>query len=102
MIPWVAVGCPLVVTAMEVALATGLRRLMMKTIGLIGGMSWESTAVYYRRLSEQVVILGCTEIGLLIRPENIDLPAFDSTLLHADAAVEFALGDGPLGRADAA
>jgi aspartate/glutamate racemase len=87
---------------MEVALATGLRRLMMNTIGLIGGMSWESTAVYYRRLSEQVVILGCTEIGLLIRPENIDLPAFDSTLLHADAAVEFALGDGPLGRADAA
>ena len=24
----------------------------MKTIGLIGGMSWESTAVYYRRLNE--------------------------------------------------
>jgi aspartate racemase len=48
------------------------------------------------------VILGCTEIGLLIQPENIDLPAFDSTLLHADAAVDFALGDGPLSRADAA
>jgi aspartate racemase len=48
------------------------------------------------------VILGCTEIGLLIQPEKIDLPAFDSTLLHADAAVDFALGDGPLGRADAA
>jgi len=48
------------------------------------------------------VILGCTEIGLLIRPENLDLPALDSTLLHADAAVDFALGDGPLGRADAA
>jgi aspartate racemase len=48
------------------------------------------------------VILGCTEIGLLIQPENIDLPAFDSTLLHADAAVGFALGNGPLGRADAA
>jgi aspartate racemase len=47
------------------------------------------------------VILGCTEIGLLIRPENVDLPAFDSTLLHADAAVDFALGDGPLGRAAA-
>lgn len=48
------------------------------------------------------VIFGCTEIGLLIRPENIDLPAFDTTLLHADAAVEFALGDGPFRRADAA
>jgi aspartate racemase len=38
------------------------------------------------------VILGCTEIGLLVGPECIELPTFDSTLLHADAAVEFALG----------
>lgn len=38
------------------------------------------------------VILGCTEIGLLIKPEDLPLPAFDSTLLHADAAVDFALG----------
>lgn len=38
------------------------------------------------------VILGCTEIGLLLDPRSIDLPTFDSTLLHADAAVEFALG----------
>jgi aspartate racemase len=38
------------------------------------------------------VILGCTEIGLLIGPEQIDLPVFDSTLLHADAAVDFSLG----------
>ena len=37
------------------------------------------------------VILGCTEIGLLIGPQHIDLPTFDSTLLHADAAVDFAL-----------
>lgn len=40
------------------------------------------------------VILGCTEIGLLIGPQHIELPTFDSTLLHADAAVEFALGRG--------
>jgi aspartate racemase len=38
------------------------------------------------------VILGCTEIGLLLGPQSSDLPTFDSTLLHADAAVEFALG----------
>jgi aspartate racemase len=37
------------------------------------------------------VILGCTEIGLLIGPSDLDLPCFDSTLLHADAAVDFAL-----------
>jgi aspartate racemase len=38
------------------------------------------------------VILGCTEIGLLLDPQSTGLPTFDSTLLHADAAVEFALG----------
>jgi aspartate racemase len=38
------------------------------------------------------VILGCTEIGLLLSPQDIAVPAFDSTLLHADAAVDFALG----------
>jgi aspartate racemase len=37
------------------------------------------------------VILGCTEIGLLIGAQDTDLPTFDSTLLHADAAVDFAL-----------
>lgn len=37
------------------------------------------------------VILGCTEICLLIGPEHIDLPVFDSTALHADAAVAFSM-----------
>ncbi len=39
----------------------------------------------------QAVILGCTEIGLLIKPEHSVLPTFDTTLLHAQAAVDFAL-----------
>ncbi len=38
------------------------------------------------------VILGCTEIPLLIRQEHCRIPVFDSTLLHAKAAVNFALG----------
>ena len=37
------------------------------------------------------VILGCTEICLLIGPDHIDLPVFDSTALHADAAVDFSM-----------
>jgi len=37
------------------------------------------------------VILGCTEIGLLIGPDDLSLPSFDTTLLHADSAVDFAL-----------
>jgi aspartate racemase len=37
------------------------------------------------------VILGCTEICLLVGPQHIDLPVFDSTALHAGAAVEFSM-----------
>ena len=39
------------------------------------------------------VILGCTEVCLLVRPQDGDLPVFDSTALHADAALEFSLTD---------
>lgn len=37
------------------------------------------------------VILGCTEIPLLIKQDDCDVPVFDTTLIHASAAVEFAL-----------
>ncbi len=40
----------------------------------------------------QGVILGCTEITLLVKPEHTHLPTFDTTRLHAVAAVEWALG----------
>jgi len=39
----------------------------------------------------QAVILGCTEITLLIKPEDSSLPVFDTTRIHAHAAVSFAL-----------
>lgn len=39
------------------------------------------------------VILGCTEICLLLDPNALPLPGFDSTTIHADAAVAFALAD---------
>lgn len=37
------------------------------------------------------VILGCTEIGLLVKQSDCGLPLFDTTLLHAKAAVQYAL-----------
>lgn len=39
----------------------------------------------------QAVILGCTEIMLLVRPEDSAVPLFDTTAIHAQAAVELAL-----------
>ncbi|MDJ0782555.1 MAG: aspartate/glutamate racemase family protein [Desulfosarcinaceae bacterium] len=41
----------------------------------------------------QGVILGCTEIGLLIGPQDSPLPLFDTTELHAQAAVEMAMAE---------
>lgn len=44
----------------------------------------------------EAVILGCTEIGLLVRPEDSALKLFDTTVIHAERAAELALrgGDG--------
>lgn len=99
----------------------------MKTIGLLGGMSWESTQTYYRLLNEGVkerlgglhsaklilysvdfaeiealqhqgnwaetanILLGCTEIGLLIQQADTPVALYDTTEIHAAQAVEKAL-----------
>lgn len=58
----------------------------------------DSSRAAYKRVIERLVtagaqgiILGCTEIGLLIRPEDSAVPLFDTTSLHARAAAERAL-----------
>ncbi len=40
----------------------------------------------------QAVVLGCTEIPILIKPTDTSAPLFDTTHIHAEAAVNFALG----------
>ena len=40
----------------------------------------------------QAVILGCTEVGMLIGQRDVELPVFDTTEIHATAAVDYALG----------
>lgn len=53
---------------------------------------------YYKIVIEELVqegaqgiILGCTEIGLLIKQEDVSVPIFDTTHIHAVEAVNFAL-----------
>lgn len=45
------------------------------------------------RKGAEAVILGCTEITLLISQEDCHIPVYDTARLHAEAAVDFALGD---------
>lgn len=66
----------------------------------LGIIQPEARAAYLRIMERlqaagaQGIILGCTEIGLLIKAEDSRLPLFDTTRLHAEAAVAYALGLG--------
>jgi len=44
-----------------------------------------------RAMGADSVILGCTELGLSVGHDDLSLPCFDSTHIHAEAAVRFAL-----------
>ena len=64
---------------------------------VLGDIKPESRAHYLRimeRLAQsgaEGIILGCTEIGLLVHDEDSSVPLFDTTRIHAVAAVEYAL-----------
>jgi len=63
-------------------------------VGLIRDESRQRYQAIIEALAQrgaQAVILGCTEIGLLIKPSDSALPTFDTTSLHALAALEQAL-----------
>ena len=38
------------------------------------------------------LVLGCTEVGMLLNQENVPMPVFDTTLIHCRGALELALG----------
>ncbi|SON57891.1 Aspartate racemase [Hartmannibacter diazotrophicus] len=73
---------------------------------LCAGIVREESRAALLRLIEQAkadgadaVILGCTEICLILDPANLPLPGFDSTAIHAAAAVRMALGESAKDRA---
>lgn len=64
----------------------------------LGILSEKSKRSYLRMIGQlteqgaQGIVLGCTEIGLLIRQEDTGVPLFDTACIHALAAVRYALG----------
>ena len=65
---------------------------------LVRGIFSDESRAEYLRIIEQLhhegataTILGCTEIPLLVRPEDTDIPLYDSTQVHALAGVEWML-----------
>lgn len=76
------------------------RRLVHDVIydELCQGIVNDRSAAEYRRIMRdlanrgaQGILLGCTEIDLLVGPADSPVPVFDTTRLHAERAVEFAL-----------
>ena len=58
------------------------------------GIFSDETREYYvdviRRLDADAIVMGCTEIGLLLRPGDVDVPLVDTARAHAAAAVDYA------------
>lgn len=63
-------------------------------LGEIKDLSGERIKTIINGLSDngaQGIILGCTELPLLIKQEDCPVPLFDTTVIHAKAAVDYAL-----------
>jgi aspartate racemase len=64
-------------------------------VGIVREESREAVVAVVERLLEegvQGVVLGCTELELLLSPDDLDVPLFPTTKLHVEAALAAALG----------
>lgn len=62
------------------------------------GLVTAATKKRYLEIANQLIkegaegiILGCTEIPMVIKPEDLSVPVFDTALIHSNAAVQFQL-----------
>ena len=67
---------------------------------LCQGIVRDESRAQYRQIIDELVkdgaqgiILGCTEIGLLVKQTHVDIPLYDTVQVHAKAAVDWALGE---------
>jgi aspartate racemase len=67
---------------------------------LVNGIFPEASRLYFNEVADKLktrgcdaVVLGCTEIPLIVRPDDTPLPTLDSTRLLARAALKRAVGD---------
>ncbi len=67
---------------------------------LCKGVTMEASRTSFERIGHRLVaagadclILGCTEVGMLLNSKNVTVPVFDTTKIHVAAAADFALAD---------
>jgi len=80
----------------EAAARAEVHRIIYEELCL-GTIREESRATYRAIMADLVargaegIVLGCTEIGLLVGPADTSVPTFDTTRLHAEAAADWSL-----------
>jgi aspartate racemase len=87
--------------SLEVIIPTAVEREIVHRViydELCVGEIKQSSKMKYMDIIERLakdgaegIILGCTEIGLLVKEEDSRVPLFNTTRIHAEAAVEYAL-----------
>lgn len=67
---------------------------------LCRGLVTKESEDAYVRIANQLIargadciILGCTEVGMLLNQDNLPVPVFDTTMIHCDAAIDSAFED---------
>ena len=55
--------------------------------------SYEAIAERLKQRGADCLILGCTEVAMLLNAQNVSIPVFDTAIIHATAAVNFVLSD---------
>lgn len=56
-------------------------------------IAYERIAASLKAMGADCLVLGCTEVGLLLGPDNAPLPVFDTTRIHCEAAIDAAFAD---------
>lgn len=89
--------CGLTVVVPDAAGRDELQRIIVDelTVGRVEATSRQHCRTIMQRLSDEgaeAIIVACTELPLLVRPEDSVLPLLDTTALHIEAALRLALG----------
>ncbi|GAA0452499.1 racemase [Paractinoplanes deccanensis] len=84
------------VTVPDAAARETVHRVIFEELcqGLVLERSREAYISILKGLRAEAVIFGCTEIGLLLDESDSPLPVYDTTLLHVEAALDWALSEG--------
>jgi aspartate racemase len=68
-----------------------VNELAKGTLSATSKKIFQEVIIQFKKQGSEAVIFGCTEIGMMLQQEDCELPIFDTTLIHSQAAVNFSI-----------